>query len=312
MRARLLLGLPVLSFAAVFAATSAYYRANEEGSATAGPEGTMKPAGRLLVALEENPTVRLYSVAVDGSEARLLTNAQPAEGDVLVEAHPDWSAEAQRIVFTRYAARGSHEEPPKIWTMARDGTDLVQLTRGSHADFLPAWSPDGQMIAFTRMLRDRSEIFLMNADGSSVKQLTRDRVTDDQAPAWSPDGTRIAYSSREAGEQNLVIVNTDGSEAMQLTDGPFEASGPAWSPDGKQIAFICDADLCLVGSEQGSRPVQLLGTAAPEFSLRWSPDGKWIAFVRDPGLLMMLEVETKKTVRVPVEGDTYTFSWGPA
>jgi Tol biopolymer transport system component len=304
MRARLLLLAPVLSFAVVFFATFAYYRLEDDAEPTA--------EGHLIVALEGNPSVRLYVVNIDGREARLVTDAQPQAGDELVEAHPDWSAEAQRIAFTRYELRGGEAYPPKIWTVSWDGSDLVQLTRGPHADFLPAWSPDGKRIAFTRMLRDRPEIFVMNADGSSVVRLTTDRTTHDQAPAWSPDGKRIAYSSRGAGEENVVVMNSDGSEPAKLTDGPFEASGPAWSPDGTQIAFICDADLCLVGSEPGSRPVQLLGTAAKEFSLRWSPDGKWIAFVRDPGVLMLLEVDTNKVRRVPVKGDTYTFSWGPA
>jgi Tol biopolymer transport system component len=304
MRSRLLLLVPVLSFAVVFAATFTYYNLEDDAQPTA--------EGHLIVALEGNPSVRLYVVNIDGSEARLLTNAQPQAGDELVEAHPDWSAEAERIAFTRYALRRGEADPPKIWTTTTDGKSLVQLTHGRRADFLPAWSPDGKKIAFTRMLRDRAEIFVVNADGTSEMQLTQDQATDDQDPAWSPDGRRIAYSSRGAGEQNLVVVNSDGTEPLQLTDGPFEASGPEWSPDGEQIAFICDADLCLVGSEQGSRPVQLLGTAAREFSLRWSPDGKWIAFVRDPGVLMLLEVERGETVRVPVQGDTYTFTWGPA
>jgi Tol biopolymer transport system component len=299
----------LLSFAGVFAATFAYYRLGEdEGAAGASPPAE----GSLIVALEETPTIRLYSVAVDGSNARLLTDAKPAQGAELVEAHPDWSAQAQRIAFTRYETTGTPTHPPKIWTVTKDGRDLVQLTRGRQADYLPAWSPDGTKIAFTRMLRNNPEIFVMDGDGSGVTQLTGDPATHDEGPAWSPDGRRIAYSSRGAGEQNLVVVNSDGSEAVQLTDGPFEASAPAWSPDGSQLVFICDADLCLVGSEPGSRPVQLLGTRAKEFTARWSPDGRWIAFVRDPGHLMLLEVATKRTLRVPLRGDTYTFSWGPS
>lgn len=57
--------------------------------------------------------------------------------------------------------------------------------------------------------------------------------------------------------------------------------------------------------------MQLLGTVTAAFSPRWSPDGEWIAFTRDPGLLMLLEVESKKLVRVPLQENGFTLSWGP-
>jgi Tol biopolymer transport system component len=314
MRARLLLLVPLLAFAVAFAVTFAYYRlVDSEAQEVAKP--ITSPAagnGRLIVALEENPGVRLYSVGVDGTGGRFITaDDGPAVGEILVEAHPDWSPEAGRIAFTRYMIRGQETAAPKIWAVNPDGTNLIQLTRGPHPDFIPAWSPDGRKIAFTREFRGSAEIFLMNADGSGVTQLTQETASHEQYPAWSPDGRRIAYRSAGEKEQDLFVMNADGSQPRRITDGPFEASDPAWSPDGEQIAFICDADLCLVGTEEASRPVQLLGTATPEFSPRWSPNGKWIAFARDPGHLMLLEVETKKLVRVPLENNSFTLSWGP-
>jgi Tol biopolymer transport system component len=305
--------IPLLVFAVVFVATLVYYRLGDDDSeAVTRSALAARGNGRLIVALEGNPSVRLYSVALDGSGGRFLTgDTEPTDGTVLVEAHPDWSRTTKRIVFTRYRIRGGRPAAPKIWAVDPDGSNLVQLTRGPTPDFLPAWSPDGRKIAFTREVRGPAEIFVMNADGSGVTQLTRDRATHDEHPAWSPDGGRIAYSSGTEDGQDLVVMNADGSQPTRLTDGPFVASDPAWSPDGEQIAFICDADLCLVGYEAGSRPVQLLGTAAKEFSPRWSPDGKWIAFARDPGLLMLLEVATRKLVRVPLQGNSFTLSWGP-
>ena len=314
MRARLLLLVPLLAFAAVFAGTLAYYRLTDgNGEAIrSSPSPAAAGNGRLIVALEENPGVRLFSVAVDGTGGRFLTaDDEPVDGSILVEAHPDWSPEAGRIVFTRYRVRGQEAAAPKIWTVDPDGMNLIQLTRGPHPDFLPAWSADGTKIAFTREFHGSAEIFLMNADGSGVTQLTHERASHEEHPTWSSDGRRIAYRSAGESDQDLLVMNVDGSNATRLTDGPFEASDPAWSPDDEEIAFICDADLCLIGSEAGSRPVQLVGTPSAEFSPRWSPDGKWIAFARDPGQLMLLQVETKKVVRVPLQGNSFTLSWGP-
>ena len=313
MRARALLLVPLISFAAVFAATLLYYELGDgESHAVARPaSGATK--GRVIVALEREPGVRLYMVALDGSGGRFLIEEEdPPHGTVLVEAHPDWSPEAERVVLTRYRLKDQEEPMVKIWAVDVDGSNLAQLTRGPSHDFLPAWSPDGTQIAFTRDVRGSAEIVLMNADGSGVTQLTRDRAANEQHPAWSPDGRRIAYMSNTESSQDLFVMNADGSQPTRMTEGPFEASDPAWSPDGKLIAFTCDSDLCLVGAEEGSRPVQLFGTAAKEFSPRWSPDGKWIAFARDPGHLLLLEVETKKVVRVPLPGNSFSMSWGPA
>ena len=70
--------------------------------------------------------------------------------------------------------------------------------------------------------------------------------------------------------------------------------------------------LCLIGVEQGSRPTQLIGTRPKESSPRWSADGKQIAFARFPGGVFLYDLETKRTMRVPLAGETFSLSWGPA
>ena len=314
MRARLLLLLPVLSFVGVFAGTFAYYElGHDEAAADTRRAATPTlPTGGVFAALEQEPSVRIYRVELDGTTTGPLTaGSEPIDGSVLVEAHPDWSPVAERLAITRYVVRGSDAEPPKIWALSADGSNLVQLTDGPNPDFLPAWSPDGRRIAFTRELRGSAEIFVMNVDGSGVTQLTHDRSANDEHPAWSPDGTHIAYSSGTEAGQDLFVMSADGSDQTRLTSGPFFASEPAWSPRGDEIAFICDSDVCLVGAERGSRAGQLLGTRPKEFSPRWSPEGKWLAVARFPGRMMLLDVETRKVVPVPLVADTFSLSWGP-
>jgi hypothetical protein len=106
-------------------------------------------------------------------------------------------------------------------------TTLFDYSAQSY-DSAPAWSPDGRQIAFESNLDGDMEIFVMNADGSNVRQLTHNTLWD-EGPAWSPDGTRFAFS-RGADDLHLDIwtMNADGSDARQLTTYPGRDESPDW------------------------------------------------------------------------------------
>jgi len=102
-----------------------------------------------------------------------------------------------------------------------DGTHVIRLTNnpasdeGDHA----GWSPDGKRIVFSST-RDGGQlhIFVMNADGSGVTQLTSGGFVDDD-PVWSPDGKRIAFhSTRDGGDEDIFVMNADGSGVIPLTN----------------------------------------------------------------------------------------------
>jgi Tol biopolymer transport system component len=86
------------------------------------------------------------------------------------------------------------------------------------------WSPDGRKIAFTRQEGFYEfDIYVMNADGSGKRSLTRPRSSF--GPAWSPDGRKIVFFSRD-GNDDIDVMNADGSEQRKLTRDP----GSEWSP----------------------------------------------------------------------------------
>jgi Tol biopolymer transport system component len=88
--------------------------------------------------------------------------------------------------------------------------------------------PKPGKIAFSSIRDGNGEIYVMNADGMELVQLTHDPA-DDVGPAWSPDGKRIAFTSNRDGNAEVYMMNADGTEPVNLTDNPANDSHPAWS-----------------------------------------------------------------------------------
>ena len=94
---------------------------------------------------------------------------------------------------------------------------------------------NGNKIAFTSDRDGDEEIFVMNANGTGVHQLTDNDDVDWNA-AWSPNGNKIAFSS----EGEVFVMNANGTGVHQLTDNDDYDMSPVWSPNGNKIAFTSD------------------------------------------------------------------------
>ncbi len=99
---------------------------------------------------------------------------------------------------------------------------------------MPAWSPDGQRIAYTSVRDGNYDIWVMSAAGEDQKRLT-DYGGVDNLPSWSPDGRWIAYHSTRDDGSHIWRVLATGGEPEQMT----ERSGrlPRWAPDGESVYF---------------------------------------------------------------------------
>ena len=102
-------------------------------------------------------------------------------------------------------------------------------------------SASGDLIAFESDRDGDVEIFVMNADGTEVRQLT-DNDSFDWGATWSPDGDSIAYASSRDGDSEIFVMNADGTEVRQLTDNDDGDIAPIWSSDGDSIAYASSRD----------------------------------------------------------------------
>jgi Tol biopolymer transport system component len=184
----------------------------------------------------------------------------------------------------------------EIYTMNADGSNQTRLTNSRGWDTDPAWSPDGERIAFWSARDDPDgeihirEIYTMNADGSNQTRLTHNLIWNTD-PAWSPDGKRIVFRYREdtsgdgvvnyQDKGEIYVMNADGSGQTNLSNNPADDSEPGWSPDGKRITFWSyrnDSHGVYVMNADGSGQTRLISLASAFSGAPvWSPNGEHIA-----------------------------------
>ncbi|HSN88234.1 MAG TPA: protein kinase [Thermoanaerobaculia bacterium] len=205
------------------------------------------------------------------------------------ETSPSLSPDGKLFVYAR-SVEGNFD---LFWQRVEGGSPR-NLTAGSPADDIqPAFSPDGQQIAF-RSEREGGGIFLMGATGESVRRLTDFGFN----PAWSPDGREIAVATEGAFDPTArfsrsqifrIDVATGERRQMAVPDGVQ----PSWSPQGLRIAFWGIARpesrrAIWTVSVDGGAPVTVVHDAFYNWSPVWSPDGRFLYFASDRGGSMNL------------------------
>ena len=205
----------------------------------------------------------LYTVGRDGSGLRRLTNFDTYTAESVI------SPDGKRIVFTSLK-----DGDLDIYVMNIDGTGLKRLTNTPGYDGGPWWSPDGtkivyrahhpadsaQLAQYRTLLADRVvrpsqvELYVMNADGSDQRQITRLGGAN-FGPSWTRDGRRIVFSSNYKNPRSrnfdLFLVDLDGSNLEQITThGEFDGF-PMFSPDGKKLLWASNRN----AREQGETNV---------------------------------------------------------
>ena len=206
----------------------------------------------------------------------------------------------------------------RIVVMNADGSGQAVLPIGDRHSVTPAWSPDATKIAFVTddFSGARPEVWVMNADGSGQRRLTRKGAE----PAWSHDGRSIAFSRAD----DIYVMGADGSGKRRLTR---RGNSPTWSPDGHRIAFVrvvahgcyrrnyekprcVNSHEIFVMNAQGAHQRRLTRNRFPDYDPDWSPMGTKIAYASVYSVFVM-KADGSGQRRLPSVMPAAEPSWSP-
>lgn len=216
-----------------------------------------------------------------------------------------WSPDGTRLAYVSFEERNGINKPiVYVHTLATGRRAIIANERGSNS--APAWSPDGNRLAVVLTRDGNSQIYIVNADGSGLRRLSRSSGIDTE-PTFTLDGKEIFFTSDRGGSAQVYRVSVEGGDARRVTfGGPFNAR-PQISPDGKSLAYITRRDKLfrVAVMELASQRETLVSEGPKDDSPSFAPNSKWIIYssrVGERDVLSAVSIDGKLRTRLSAEG----------
>jgi eukaryotic-like serine/threonine-protein kinase len=242
--------------------------------------------GQIAFVSDRTGIMQIWIMNSDGSEQRQLTSFESGA------CQPAWSPNGQQLaVISPCEAKSSkYYENAQIYIIDAEGGNARMLPISVPGDFDPAWSPEGDKIAFSSLRNDNgiAHIFVYHLNDQFIEELSDTRYADIQ-PVWRPNSKQIAFV-REKPYNHVWVMSDQGQTQFQLsTSGSVHDVWPVWTPDGKSILYsrtqveagipwLLVLDYEDRGSAETRIPLIGEGDLGPVAMPDISPDGSWISY----------------------------------
>ncbi len=240
---------------------------------------TLSANGSRLAYTREEHSSNLWRVTLPTSGKRAKVEISPLTSGTSHYGAPSFSPDGRWVAF----AFGPNSDEANIFKMQVPGGERTQLTFFEHATTAsPAWSRDGQRIAFISDQNGTPRVWTVSANGGTAQPLGHTNASDTNFKlAWWPS-SNIVY--QKAGVRNFLQINDKTLEERILIQHDksigFAPGRPVFSPDGNRMALFWnreDRGLWIISLEPYSEMLLLSGAINP---FGWSPDGKHVYAIR--------------------------------
>ncbi|MBW1955459.1 MAG: Tol-Pal system beta propeller repeat protein TolB [Deltaproteobacteria bacterium] len=223
----------------------------------------------------------------------------------------------QHGIFTSRIAFVSNGTGNKeIYTCDFDGSDPKQLTRTKAITISPAWSLDGDWIAYTSYLKGKPDLFIKNLKDGRSHQVTHEGLNI--TPAWRPFRQELAATLSFTGDQEIYLLTETGKTVKRLTHNQGIDVSPSWSPDGKKFAFVskrAGTPQIYIQDVESNVVQRVTYYGRHNTQPAWSPAGDRIAYTSLEGgetNIFIVGIDGKEPVQLTRNaGDNESPAWSP-
>ncbi len=195
------------------------------------------------ISYDPEGNTRLYYSYRDDANPDIYINQRQKDEQNLTKSpdrwdiEPDYSPDGKKIIYSS----GPNMAKMELRMMNGDGSDDKLFFNGPTSEIGASWSPDGTRIVFSTYDSETKagDIFVINSDGSGLKNLTENSDGVSNGPSWSKDGNNIVFvhSPTIGGQQDIYQMNLNGGNIKRLTNTSNSKMGPIFTPNGDVIVY---------------------------------------------------------------------------